>query len=48
MDLLEEAVESRGPYVTRGYLKTDPVFRSLDGNPRFERLKVGGIDAPKN
>jgi hypothetical protein len=41
-----EALLRRQYYVTPGYLKTDPTFRSLQGHPRFERLANRGIGAP--
>jgi hypothetical protein len=39
---------TRQYWLTKGHLKSDPMFKPLNGNPRFEQLKVGGIDAPKN
>jgi serine/threonine-protein kinase len=45
LDGLEELV-GRQYYVTRGYLKADPMFKPLKGNPRFEALVVGGIGRP--
>jgi serine/threonine-protein kinase len=45
IDVLEELM-SRQFYVTPGWLKSDPVYRPLDGNPRFERLANRGISAP--
>ncbi len=45
IDVLD-ALTARQYYVTPGFLKTDPTFRSLDGNPRFERLANRGIGAP--
>jgi hypothetical protein len=45
LDVLE-ALMGRQYYVTPGYLRTDPTFRSLHGNPRFERLANRGIGAP--
>jgi serine/threonine-protein kinase len=47
IDAIEELM-SYQYYLTPGYLRVDPMFRPLDGNPRFERLKVGGIDVPRN
>ncbi|MDX2207808.1 MAG: protein kinase [Gemmatimonadales bacterium] len=43
-----EKLMTRQYWLTKGHLKTDPMFKPLNGNPRFEQLKVGGIDAPKN
>ena len=45
IDVLSELLK-RQYYVTPGYLKSDPMYRSLDGNPRFERLANRGIGAP--
>ena len=45
MDALEK-LASRKYYVTPGYLKTDPAYRSLDKNPRFQKLVTTGIRAP--
>jgi TolB-like protein/tRNA A-37 threonylcarbamoyl transferase component Bud32 len=45
IDVLSELLQ-RQYYVTPGYLKSDPMFRPLDGNPRFERLANRGIGAP--
>ncbi|HET9066574.1 MAG TPA: protein kinase [Gemmatimonadales bacterium] len=45
LDGLEELV-GRQYYVTRGYLRADPLFKPLKGNPRFEALVVGGINRP--
>ena len=40
MDQIETL--SQQPYIlTRGWLGIDPTFRSLKGNPRFERLVKG-------
>ncbi|MDZ4388111.1 MAG: protein kinase [Gemmatimonadales bacterium] len=47
LDVLEKLVD-RQYWVTKGHLKSDPMFKPLNGNPRFEQLKVGGIDVPKN
>jgi Flp pilus assembly protein TadD len=41
-----EALMGRQYYVTPGYLKSDPSYRLLDGNPRFERLANRGIGSP--
>ncbi|PKL97003.1 MAG: hypothetical protein CVV17_12915 [Gammaproteobacteria bacterium HGW-Gammaproteobacteria-7] len=43
-----EKLMTRQYWLTKGHLKSDPMFKPLNGDPRFERLKVGGIDAPKN
>jgi tetratricopeptide (TPR) repeat protein len=43
-----EKLMTRQYWLTKGHLKSDPMFKPLNGNPRFEQLKVGGIDAPKN
>jgi serine/threonine-protein kinase len=45
IDVLSELLQ-RQYYVTPGYLKSDPMYRPLDGNPRFERLANRGIGAP--
>src|SRR5690606_9086182 len=45
LDLLE-LLTRRQYFVNSGYLRTDPTFRSLAGNPRFERLSNRGIGAP--
>jgi serine/threonine-protein kinase len=45
LDILGELMK-RQYYVTPGYLKTDPMFRPLDRNPRFERLANRGVGAP--
>jgi tetratricopeptide (TPR) repeat protein len=45
LDILGELMK-RQYYVTPGYLKTDPMFRPLDRNPRFDRLANRGIGAP--
>jgi predicted Zn-dependent protease len=45
IDVLEELM-GRQFYVTPGWLKSDPVYRPLDGNPRFERIANRGISAP--
>jgi serine/threonine-protein kinase len=47
MDVIEELVKFQY-YVTPSYLRVDPMFKPLAGNPRFERLKSGGIGVPKN
>ncbi len=47
LDMLEELMR-RQYYVTPGYLKTDPMFRPLDKNPRFERLANRGIGVERN
>jgi TolB-like protein/tRNA A-37 threonylcarbamoyl transferase component Bud32 len=45
LDLLETLMKQRVD-VSPGLLKTEPMFRQLDGNPRFERLANRGIGAP--
>ncbi|HPF63125.1 MAG TPA: protein kinase [Gemmatimonadales bacterium] len=45
LDGLED-LTGRQYYVTRGYLKADPMFKPLKGNPRFEAMVVGGIGRP--
>ncbi|MDX2207807.1 MAG: protein kinase [Gemmatimonadales bacterium] len=47
IDGVEDLLQ-RQYYVTRGYLKVDPTYAPLKGNPRFERLLVGGLDVPRN
>ncbi|HRP07163.1 MAG TPA: hypothetical protein PLL69_01625, partial [Gemmatimonadales bacterium] len=41
-----EMLLGRHYYVTPGMLRNDPAYRSLDGNPRFERLANRGIGTP--
>ncbi|MEP6591399.1 MAG: protein kinase [Gemmatimonadota bacterium] len=41
-----EVLTKRQYYATPGFLKADPLFRSLDKNPRFERLANRGISLP--
>jgi serine/threonine-protein kinase len=40
LDLLEQML-SRPYYLSPGWLRVDPTFASLKGNPRFERLSAG-------
>ncbi len=47
LDAIEELMGFQY-YIKPGYLRSDPTFSPLKGNPRFERLLVGGIDVPKN
>jgi predicted Zn-dependent protease len=41
-----ELLTKRQYYISPQYLRVDPMFRPLDGNPRFERLANRGIGAP--
>ena len=43
-----EALMRQQYYVTPGYLRSDPMFRALDGNPRFEQLANKGIGVPRD
>jgi serine/threonine protein kinase len=45
LDLLEVVMQQRAD-VSPGYLRSEPMYRVLDGNPRFERLANRGIGAP--
>jgi serine/threonine-protein kinase len=47
VDALTELMD-RQYWLTKGHLTADPMFKPLNGNPRFEALKVGGIELPKN
>jgi hypothetical protein len=38
LDLVEPLLTVPGSDLTPAYLKLDPIFRPLYGNPRFERL----------
>jgi serine/threonine protein kinase/tetratricopeptide (TPR) repeat protein len=48
LDALEELVERRQFLTQPGWLRTDPAYRPLDGNPRFERLANRGIGRPRD
>ena len=41
-----EVVMKRQYWTSPTLLRTDPLYRPLDGNPRFERLANRGIGAP--
>jgi tetratricopeptide (TPR) repeat protein len=41
-----ETLRQRQYYVSPDFLKVEPLFRTLDGNPRFERLANRGVSAP--
>jgi hypothetical protein len=45
LDGIEDLL-TRQSYVTRGFLKSDPMFAPLKNNERFARLAAGGIKAP--
>jgi serine/threonine protein kinase/tetratricopeptide (TPR) repeat protein len=45
IDEIEKLLKSQY-YVSPGYLKVDPTFAPLRGNPRFEKLLLPGIKAP--
>ena len=40
LDLLEQLL-ARPYYLSPGWLRIDPTFASLKGNPRFEKLAAG-------
>jgi serine/threonine-protein kinase len=42
-----EDLLTRQSYVTRGYLKADPMFTPLKNNERFKRIVSGGMDRPR-
>lgn len=42
-----EDLLTRQSYVTRGYLKADPMFAPLKDNERFKRIVSGGMDRPR-
>jgi len=42
-----EDLLTRQSYVTRGYLKADPMFTPLKNNERFKRIVAGGMDRPR-
>ncbi|MEP6591905.1 MAG: protein kinase [Gemmatimonadota bacterium] len=45
MDVVEKILSSQY-YITRGWMKVDPTFNSLRGNPRFEKLLLPGVSGP--
>ncbi|MBP9106519.1 MAG: protein kinase [Gemmatimonadaceae bacterium] len=42
-----EDILTRQSFVTRGYLKSDPMFAPLKNNERFKRIVSGGMDRPR-
>lgn len=46
LDMLEYLVEQRQFSLQPGWLRVDPSYRALRGNPRFERLANPGLAAP--
>ena len=42
-----EDLLTRQSYVTRGFLKADPMFTPLKNNERFKRIVAGGMDRPR-
>ena len=42
-----EDILTRQSFVTRGYLKADPMFAPLKNNERFKRIVSGGMDRPR-
>ena len=46
MDGIEDLL-TRQSFVTRGYLKADPMFTPLKNNERFKRIVSGGMDRPR-
>jgi hypothetical protein len=45
LDKLEDLMQ-RQYWTSPALLRADPLYRPLDGNPRFERLANRGIGAP--
>ncbi|MEO7611323.1 MAG: protein kinase [Gemmatimonadales bacterium] len=45
LDNLEKLMQQQY-YITPGYLRSDPLFKPLKGNARFEKLARGGIATP--
>src|SRR5690606_26973592 len=48
IDVLADLVENRQFMLQSGWLRADPTYRPLHGDPRFERLANRGIGAPRD